>query len=65
MSNMPKQRYHQYTLYLDPEIEEDKRIIDWLEERRARRNSYSTQIRKALNKIIEEEIDKNADKGSI
>jgi len=51
-----KQKYHQYTLYLDPEIEEDKRIIDWLKKHRAKRNSYSTQIRKALNSTIEGEI---------
>jgi hypothetical protein len=58
MCAQSKTKYHQYTLYLDPEIEEDKIVIDWLEKRHAKRNSYSTQIRKALNRIIEEETGK-------
>jgi hypothetical protein len=47
--------YRQYTLYLDPEIPGDREIIDWLNKHHGKRNSFSTQIRLALGKIILEE----------
>jgi hypothetical protein len=55
MSSKPKTKYQQFTLYLDPEIDGDKEIIDWLEKNWAKRNGYSSQIRKALKKIIDGE----------
>jgi hypothetical protein len=63
MCAKPKKQYTQYTIYLDPEIEEDIEIIAWLKTKRKSRNSYSSQIRKSLKKIIDEEKLLNGGKG--
>ena len=55
MSSGHKTKYQQFTLYLDSEIDGDKEIIDWLEKNWAKRNGYSSQIRKALKKVIDGE----------
>lgn len=50
-----KYDYRKFALVLDADIPEDKKIIDWLEKRKGKRNGYSVQLRKALEKMIEEE----------
>lgn len=50
-----KYDYKKFALVLDADIKEDKKIIDWLEKHKGKRNGYSVQLRKALLKLIEAE----------
>lgn len=50
-----KYNYKRFALVLDADIPEDKKIIDWLEKHKGKRNGYSVQLRKALLRLMEEE----------
>jgi hypothetical protein len=50
---MSKQKYRPISVHFDPTDETDKKILDWLEAKKNKMNSYSAQIRKALLEYIE------------
>ena len=50
-----KYDYRRFALVLDADIPEDKEIINWLEKHKGKRNGYSVQIRKALERLMREE----------
>ena len=52
-------KYKQFSVILDMEVEEDKKILQWLEEHKGKRNSYSNQFKRSMLKWME--LDKSAE----
>lgn len=47
--------YRKFALILDEEVEEERILIEWLENNKGKRNSYSTILKRMLTTAIEEE----------
>lgn len=54
---MKTQRYNykKYSIILDLDDEEEKKISDFLEKNRKKKNNFSDQLKKAMKKVMAEE----------
>jgi hypothetical protein len=48
-----KYNYKQFTILFDLDIEEEKKMVEWLNKHKGKRNGFSTQLKKALEQFIE------------
>lgn len=52
MKKKKKYNYIKYNLLLDPELPEDKKIIEWLKSKHSRHNKYTKMIRDIMYNYI-------------
>lgn len=50
-----KYNYRPITVHFDFDDDDDKKIIEWLEKNRTKKNNYSNHIRKALLEYIKKQ----------
>lgn len=48
--------YKKYFLILDLDVKEEKEISDFLQQNRGKRNSYNDMLKRAIKKLIEEDL---------